>query len=437
MNDLSLRAQNWISNTPGLLKGIQMMNANVYDPITNPSGCISLGIAENESTALELQNYLGNLMKNMHIEPKDFKYIDFSGALDFRTSIAAFLTFNLKVNFDAQEMIIYNGCSSALESLFYALGDHGDCVLCPTPYYGGIEFDSGLRAGLNVVPIHLTSKNGFKLTIESVEEAYEAATRQGHKIKAIVMVNPQNPLGIVYSDDLMQQVIDFVCAKHIHLISDEIYACSIFDPMVESTFKSVYRFKIANPELVHFVWGLSKDFCLNGYRVGVVVTKSTVVMASLKAISHFSSVPSITQAILKQMINDKEFVSEFLRLTKYRLKERYDTVISQIEQFNLSLNGKKHIDHVKSSAGSFVWVDLRQFMPAKLLDSAASSQDVEEFMLVEFIKSGVYIAPGALGFHCAEPGWFRFGFGLDDDLLKLGLSRVFSKLKEWIPFSNE
>jgi aspartate/methionine/tyrosine aminotransferase len=82
-----------------------------------------------------------------------------------------------------------------------------------------------------------------------------------------LLTNPGNPTGKVIPAPLMKEILAWANQKEMHVVIDEIYAISVFAE--ESSFKSVYSFdSLPNPQKTHIVWGISKDFSLNGLRMG-------------------------------------------------------------------------------------------------------------------------------------------------------------------------
>jgi len=149
-------------------------------------------------------------------------------------------------------------------------------VLLPVPYYGAFDQDLGRRALVSVVPVHASSADGFQLHMANVVEAYNKAKKQGIRIRALLLASPNNPLGQCYPADLLRSLIAFTEAVDIHLVSDEIYMMSDYsaDLGLPNTFVSVLSLPARNPDKVHAIWAFSKDFCVSGFRIGVLVTRS-------------------------------------------------------------------------------------------------------------------------------------------------------------------
>ena len=119
----------------------------------------------------------------------------------------------------------------------------------------------------------------FSLTPELLDRTIFEQKSAGKVVRAFLYSNPNNPLGIVYPLSLTIKLME-VCKKHkVHFISDEIYALSVFKK--STPFESILSIppeKVPDPERTHFLWGLSKDFGLAGFRIGVLHSYSESVI---------------------------------------------------------------------------------------------------------------------------------------------------------------
>lgn len=95
------------------------------------------------------------------------------------------------------EMVVkVNGCSAAGNMLAYALAEPGDGVLVSRPVYGRFELDYGVQGGVEIVYADTDPYEAFSLVcIEKYEKALQDAQARGVKIRALVLVNPHNPVG--------------------------------------------------------------------------------------------------------------------------------------------------------------------------------------------------------------------------------------------------
>ena len=160
--------------------------------------------------------------------------------------------------------------------------DEGDAVLIPAPYYGGFDLDLSMRAHVKALPIPCAPPT-FRLTVEACEKAYSDAAGKDITVKAIILCNPGNPTGEIIPETLVREYLEWAKSHELQVVMDEIYAFSMlkeetpsesdvymgeFDAEEDrqtSPFVSILAMKdIPDPARTHFVYGFSKDFCLNG-----------------------------------------------------------------------------------------------------------------------------------------------------------------------------
>lgn len=356
-----------------------------------------------------------------------------------------------KVNFKPDNLVLTAGSTSANEILMFCLTEPGEAFLLPTPYYAGYNifinfdlffftfwvklfysyleqftqrilsifvdrFDRDLkwRTGAEIVPIHCSSSDGFKITMSALEEAYQRAKKLNLKVKGVLVTNPSNPLGTTLTRDELNHLITFSIANNVHIVSDEIYSGTVFDsPSFVSITEAVMDRNLEHTDLwsrIHIVYSLSKDLGLPGFRVGMIYSNNETVVSAATKMSSFGLVSSQTQFLLADMLSDKKFTNKYMKENKERLKKRKEMLVS-----GLKLAG---INYLESNAGLFCWVDMSHLLVSNTFDAEKElwEQIIEEAKL--------NISPGS-SFHCTEPGWFRICFAnMCEETIQVALKRL-------------
>ncbi|MED6168134.1 1-aminocyclopropane-1-carboxylate synthase 7 [Stylosanthes scabra] len=413
-----------VSNTHGedspYFAGWKAYDENPYDEITNPSGVIQMGLAENQVSFDLLEKYLEE-----HSEattwgkgsPTSFKenalFQDYHGLHSFRAAMAAFMEQirGGRAKFDPKRLVITAGATAANELLTFILANPGDALLVPTPYYPGFDRDLRWRTGVKIVPIHCDSSNNFQITPEALEAAYKEAESMNTKVRGVLITNPSNPLGATIQRSVLEHILDFVTRKNIHLVSDEIYSGSVFSP---SEFVSVAEILEArnykDAERVHIVYSLSKDLGLPGFRVGTIYSYNDKVVTTARRMSSFTLISSQTQHLLASMLSDKEFTELYIKTNRERLRKRYEMMIEGLRSIG--------IECLKGNGGLFCWMNM-----SPLLEKATREGELELWNeIVHEVK--LNISPGC-SCHCSEPGWFRVCFAnMSENTLHVALERI-------------
>ena len=400
---ISNRAQQYLSQNYPLMEGMMKYLQNPYST-SNPTGIINLGTAENTLNINELNTKLEQSTA-LKLKESDVKYNGFVGTDSFRKSLARFLNHSYALDsnlIEFENISVHNGCGSVLELLGYTLCDPNDAIIIPSPYYSGFDKDLAQRPQAKLIQAPALNKDQ-KVDLKSIQLAYESYEFQ-HKIKAVLIMNPVNPTGEILDLETIESISDFCKSKNLHLIVDEIYAFTKLD----STLQFPTAWQLNQPH-ISLIWGFSKDFCVNGFRTGLLVTKNQQILKSFMELSYFYMVPTIVQNCLEQVVDDLDFCDEYFRQNDLKLNVNLKIVLNYLKQFS------DCIEFIMPQGGFFIYINA-----SKLLKSATKAFEYK--LWIELIEQGVYFALGE-AFH-GPIGWFRICFAVDEQLLRMALDRM-------------
>ncbi|MBA0685930.1 hypothetical protein Goari_013567 [Gossypium aridum] len=399
--------------------GWKAYDSNPFHPIHNPDGVIQMGLAENPLCFDLIEKWIrenpdASICTAEGLDKfKDIAiFQDYHGLREFREAVAKFMgrVGGNRVTFDPNRIVMSGGATGANETAIFCLADPGDAFLVPSPYYAGFARDLRWRTGVEIVPVHCKSSNNFRITRAALEEAYEKAQRSNINIKGVIITNPSNPLGTVLDKETLRSLVSFVTDKKIHLVSDEIYAATVFSSPRFISVAEVMQDMDCNRDLIHIVYSLSKDMGFPGFRVGIVYSFNDDVTNCARKMSSFGLVSSQTQFLLASMLSDDEFVGNFLRESSKRLAKRHHVFTKGLEEVGIST--------IKSNAGLFFWMDMRP-----LLKEQTTKAETELWRVI-INKVKLNVSPGS-SFLCSEPGWFRVCFAnMDDKTVEVALDRI-------------
>ncbi|KMT12033.1 hypothetical protein BVRB_5g099920 [Beta vulgaris subsp. vulgaris] len=391
-----------------------------FHPVNNPSGVIQMGLAENQLSFDMVKDWV---VKNpaasiCTVEGVDhFKDIaifqDYHGLPAFRNAVARFMekVRGFKVTFDPDRIVMSGGATGAHELMAFCLADPGEAFLVPTPYYPGFDRDLRWRTGVELFPVECHSSNNFKVTREALEEAYKKAEEAKITIKGLLITNPSNPLGTVLDRETLTSILTFTNEKNIHLVCDEIYGATVFGYPEFVSISEIILEHNYNSDLIHIVYSLSKDLGFPGFRVGIVYSYNDKVVNCARKMSSFGLVSTQTQRLIASMLSDEDFVENFLGESSKRLETRHNEFTWGLSQVGIQC--------LKSNAGLFVWMDLRQ-----LIDQDPTVEGELALWRVIINEVKINVSPGS-SFHCHEAGWFRVCIAnMDDDTMQIALRRI-------------
>lgn len=232
-----------------------------------------------------------NAVRNM-----DRKVIEYSHSAGFESYRKGLSDYYKKTGLliETEDIIITTGGSEALIFGFMTTCDPGDEVIIPEPFYANYN-GFAVTAGLNVVPVASSIESGFALPpVEEFEKKITSKTR------AIVICNPGNPTGYLYSQEELEKLRDIVLKYDLYLFADEVYR--------EFCYDGAQPFSVMNlkgiEENVIMIDSVSKRYSMCGARIGALISKNKLVMsAALKFGQARLSPPTIEQIAAEAALN--------------------------------------------------------------------------------------------------------------------------------------
>jgi aspartate aminotransferase len=210
------------------------------------------------------------------------KYTDVAGTVALRKAIAAELGAVHKVALEPDQVLVSTGAKHSLYNLFMALLDPGDEVLIPAPYWVSYPDMVMLAEGRPVI-LPTRAEDDFAVTAAQVRDACTARTR------AIVLNNPSNPTGAVYSRAQIEALARVVVEKDLLVISDDIYRQLVYGDAAYVSIASI------DPEVgkrTILVDGVSKTYAMTGWRIGYTAGPLPLIKAMAKVQGQSTSNPT-------------------------------------------------------------------------------------------------------------------------------------------------
>lgn len=299
------------------------------------------------------------------------------------------------------------GAISILNNLFFALGNPGDAVLIPAPYYAA--FDNDLRAFAGCVAVPVVCEDSTKGPTSADLEAAKshAETKLGLSVRFLLLTHPHNPLGAVYEPQVMKDCVAWARSHSMDTVVDEIYALSMFDKSDGMPqFESILRLCDFGND-VHLVWGLSKDFGASGFRIGIAYTQNELLLDCLGNLIGFAWVSHPMQRMMADLLLDSDFCDTFLKESSHRLKKSYNICTDVLKACN--------IPFVSAQAGMFVYLDL-----SDIIQTTDEEATVSKLFMT---RARMVLTPGTSQ-HDPKPGMFRICYAyVSPEVLQLGMKR--------------
>ena len=253
------------------------------------------------------------------VRNSDFKVLEYShsaGNESYRKKLTGYYKKN-GIEISAEQIIITTGGSEAIIFGFMACLDAGDEVIIPEPFYANYN-GFAVEAGVIVKPILSSIENGFALPpIEDFEKVITAKT------KAIVICNPNNPTGYLYSAAEMEVLKQLIIKHNLFLFADEAYREFCY----EGKHTSAMHLTGVDDHVV-LMDTISKRYSACGGRIGAFVTKNkTLIDATMKFAQARLSPPSFAQILGEAAI---DLPDNYFDTTKAEYKLRRDTIVKRL-----------------------------------------------------------------------------------------------------------
>ena len=180
-----------------------------------------------------------------------------------------YATYNM--NFNNEDIIITNGGSEALLFSFMAVCDPGDNILIPEPFYTNYN---GFAQCLNIEVKSVTTvaENGFHLPSKD-----EILSKIDDRTSAILIVNPGNPTGCVYTKKEIQMIAEIAKEKNLWIISDEVYREFVYEGLEYTSFGNIKSVE----DRVIIIDSVSKRYSACGARIGSITCKNKQLIAEV------------------------------------------------------------------------------------------------------------------------------------------------------------
>jgi aspartate aminotransferase len=253
------------------------------------------------------------------VRNSDFKVLEYShsaGNESYRKKLVQYYA-SVGITVNHQQIIITTGGSEAIQFGFMACLDAGDEVIIPEPFYANYN-GFAVAAGVKVVPIPSSIENGFALPPIADFEA-----KITPKTKAIVICNPNNPTGYLYSKAEMEQLKELILKYNLYLFSDEAYREFCYGGEQVSAMHLT-----GVDEHVIIMDTISKRYSACGGRIGAFVTKNQSVLdAAMKFAQARLSPPSFAQIAGEAAI---DLPSNYFDTTKAEYQSRRDLIVKRL-----------------------------------------------------------------------------------------------------------
>lgn len=334
------------------------------------------------------------------------KYTPASGTNELKEAICnKFKKFN-GLDYTPEQIVISNGGKHSLTNIFTALLNPGDEVIIPAPFWLSYPEIVKLAGGVPVI-ITTTKEQNFKLTATALENAIN------DKTKAVVLNTPNNPTGMLYTEEELRAIAKVVVEKDIYVIADEMYEYLVYGEQkhisIASFGKEIYDRTITCS-------GLAKSYAMTGWRIGYTGSSKEIAKMMGSVQSHQTSNPnSIAQKAAVEALNGpQESVAEMRKEFDKRRKYMYERICKM-----------PYVSTIEPMGAFYVFVDANEVIAKSYKGQKVGSVANMADILINDYNTAVV--------PCADFGFenhLRLSYAISIDQIEKGLDRIESFLKE-------
>lgn len=365
-------------------QGIDVLRLNTGNPAT-----FGFGLPKSIEHAL-----------NNHIDD-GVGYCDFKGMPQAREAICAYESSKGIKGITPDDVFIGNGVSEVVSFALMPLLNDGDEVLVPSPSYS-LWGNSVYLAGGKPVFYICDEKADWNPDVQDIRSKITDRT------KAIVVINPNNPTGMLYSKEVLEEIVQVAREAGIMVFADEIY-----DRLVMDGLQHVSLASLAEDLPIVTMNGLSKSHCLCGYRCGWMVIsgpreltedyrQGIIQLTSMRLCAN-----TLAQIVIPAALDDMETPASMVRAGG-RIYEQREATMRELEKIN-------GISFVKNNSAFYVFpkLDVKEF----------GITDDKQFARDLLHATNILLVPGS-GFDWQEPDHFRIVMLPEADVMSDAVRRM-------------
>ena len=333
------------------------------------------------------------------IENNQTRYTPSTGTLPLRKAICDRILADTGIHYAPNQICVTSGAKHNVYIALQAIINAGEEVILPAPYWVTYAEAIRMSGGVPVI-INTTEETGFKLTPSMLENAISPRS------KAVILTNPSNPTGMVYSKEELQAIANVIQRHDLYVISDEIYYMLCYD----KSFTSIASLSEDLQERTIMINGVSKSYAMTGWRIGYAAANAEIAKAMSNYLSHSTGSPcSISQqAALAAFAESQESSMEMKKAFDERRKYFYDRV--------QNIPG---VSCLLPEGAFYIFMNIQELIGKTIKGIKINNSN--DFASAFLEKGLVAVVPGAA---FGADGYIRWSYATSMENIKEGLDRL-------------
>ncbi len=328
------------------------------------------------------------------------RYTPASGTLSLKKAICERMLADCGVEYKPSQVVVSSGAKHCVYLALRALVNPGDEIILPAPFWVSYLELIKMVEGKPVV-VTTEESASFKLTPEQLRASITPKT------KAIILNNPSNPTGMMYSKEELKALTD-VCVEHdLYIIADEIYYCLVYDGLEFASVASLGEEVRSRTLLIN---GVSKAYAMTGWRIGYVLADESIAKVMSNYVSHSTGSPcAVSQAASEAALSGPQGMVETMREA---FEHRRNYIVER-------MNTIEGVSCINPEGAFYVMMNLEKLLGTTIHGEVINNAD--DFSSA-FLKHGLVATVPCTGF--GAPNFVRWSYATSIDNIKEGLDRL-------------
>ena len=328
------------------------------------------------------------------------RYTPATGTMELKQAVCLRMREDCGVGYAPSQVVVTGGAKHCVYLALRALIDPGDEVILPAPFW--VSYLELIRmVGGRPVIVTAEERDSFKMTAAQLAAAITPNT------KALILNNPNNPTGMVYSREELKAIARVCVEKDIYVISDEVYYGLLYDAV---RFTSMAALGSEIRERTVLINGVSKSYAMTGWRIGYLLASDKIARVISNFVSHSTGSPcSVSQAAaVAALTGPQDCVREMCRA----FEERRNYIVERINRID-------GVSCIKPEGAFYVMMNIERTLGKTIQGELIQSSD--DFCAA-FLKHGLVAAVPGSGF--GAPNFVRWAYAASMDNIRKGLDRL-------------
>ena len=328
------------------------------------------------------------------------RYTPASGTVELKKAVCARMKADCGVDYKPTQVVVSSGAKHCVYIALRALVNPGDEVILPAPFW--VSYLELIKmVGAQPVVVTAQESAGFKMSAQQLRDAITPKT------KALILNNPSNPTGMVYSREELEAIAQ-VCLEHdVYIIADEIYYSLLYDGVKFTSVASLGEEVRKHTILIN---GVSKAYAMTGWRIGYALADEAVAKVMGNYLSHSTGSPcAISQAASVAALNGPQDEVETMRQA---FEARRDYIVER-------MNRIPGVSCIKPEGAFYVMMNIEQLLGKTICGETIHTCD--DFSSA-FLKHGLVATVPCSGF--GAPNFVRWSYATSMENIQKGLDRL-------------